>query len=396
MKLFGHEWTFRKSANPNNFFEATIDTEKEETALALYVYAVHVVTDMIASIVSNVEFKTYGKNEEEKKSVIWTKMNVHPNNQQTSTEFMKKLTKKLLLGECLIVEVRDQYFVADSFSKEEKVVVDSIFTNVTVDGYTFKDKFKSSDVIYMKYGNESINAILHGIVDMYERLMSNAADKYARSGEEKGILKIDQQARGVKDFETVYEELINKHFKTFFSRGNHVLPLFNGYNYTSNTAEATKKYSNEISDLKTLFEEAISRVAQAFKVPVGLIRGDVAGVKEAYNMLLTNCIDPICHMIGEEFTFKVYSESQIIDGYAIEADTTNIKHIDIFDLAGNIDKLIACGFLSIDEARQKSGLRGLDEEWSKVHFMTLNYTTAEAAIETAAESQTANEGSEEE
>ena len=90
-------------------------------------------------------------------------------------------------------------------------------------------------------------------------------------------------------------------------------------------------------------------------------------------------------MIGEEFTYKIYSEDQIIDGYAIEADTTNIKHIDIFDLATSIDKLIASGFLSIDEVREKAGLRGLNELWSTVHYMTLNYTTAEAAVAAGAE-----------
>ena len=161
--------------------------------------------------------------------------------------------------------------------------------------------------------------------------------------------------------------------------------MFNGYSYVSNTAEATKKYSNEVTDVTKLFEDAISRVAQAFKVPVGLIRGDVAGITDAYTMFLTNCIDPLAHMISEEFTFKLYSEDQIIDGYAIEADTTNIKHIDIFDLATSIDKLIASGFLSIDEVREKVGLRGFNEEWSTLHWMTLNYTTAEAAVAAGAE-----------
>ena len=132
--------------------------------------------------------------------------------------------------------------------------------------------------------------------------------------------------------------------------------------------------------MKTLFEDAISRVAQAYKVPVGLIRGDVAGIQDAYTMFLTNCIDPLAHMISEELTYKLYSEDQIINGCAIEADTTNVKHIDIFDLATAIDKLIASGFLSIDEVREKVGLRGFNKEWSTLHWMTLNYTTAEAAV----------------
>lgn len=385
MKLFGHEWTFRKNANTENFLEMTVD-EQEELHLYLYAYALHVVVDLISSIMSNIEFKTYAKDDVEKKSVNWVRLNVHPNRNQTSTEFIKELTRKLLLGDVLIVEIDGQYIIADDFTKDEKAVVDSVFYNVRRGEYTFREKkFKAKDVIYLTYGNHAINSIIMGITEMYEKLIGTASDKYARSGEEKGILQIDQAERGRKDFEIVYEDIVNNRFKTFFSRGNHVLPLFNGYTYTSNTAEATKKYSNEVTDVKTLFEDAISRVAQAYKVPVGLIRGDVAGIKDAYTMFLTNCIDPLAHMIGEEFTYKIYTEDQIIDGCAIEADTTNIKHIDIFDLATAIDKLIASGFLSIDEVREKAGLRGLNEEWSTVHYMTLNYTTAEAAVSNGAE-----------
>lgn len=385
MKIFGHEWTFKKNSNTKNFLEMVVD-ESEELNLYLYAYALHVVIDLIASIMSNIEFKVYGENDVEKKSVNWVKLNVHPNRNQTSTEFIKELTKKLLLGDVLVVLIDDQYIIADDFTITEKAIVDNVFTNVRKGDYTFRDKkFKASDVIYLRYGNDAINHIIQGITNMYEKLIGTASDKYARSGEEKGILTIDQAERGRKDFEEIYEDIVNNRFKTFFSRGNHVLPLFNGYTYTSNTAEATKKYSNEITDVKTLFEDAISRVAQAFKVPVGLIRGDVAGIQDAYTMFLTNCIDPLAHMIGEEFTYKLYSEDKIIEGYAIEADTTNIKHIDIFDLATSIDKLIASGFLSIDEVREKAGLRGLNELWSTVHYMTLNYTTAEAAVAAGAE-----------
>ena len=398
MTLFGHTWTFKKNTNHENFFEATIDEENEAINLYVYAYAVNVIVDLIASIVSNIEFKTYGKDAEETKSRIWTRLNVHPNFNQNSTEFLKELVTKLLKnGEVLIVEVNEQYIIADSFDVEERTVLGNRFTGVTKGSYTFREKyFKAEDVIYLKYNDRTVRDILRNIVNTYEKLINTAADKYARSGEEKGILTIDQQERNRKDFNEIYEEIANKRFKKFFSRGNHVLPLFNGYTYTPTTSESTKKYSNEITDIKTLFEDALSRVAQAYKVPVGLIRGDVAGVKEAYTMLLTNCIDPLAHAISEEFTYKVFSENQIIEGYAIEADTTCIKHIDIFDMASSIDKLIASGFLSIDEVRMKAGLRGLDEEWSQAHYMTLNYTTAQSAVDTGkANAAEANESTDE-
>lgn len=396
MRLFGREWSFKTTTNHENFFELSADEEVEAGQMYVYAYAVHVITDLISTIVSNIEFKTYAKNSEEKKGKTWVKLNVRPNKNQTSTEFIRELTKKLLLGSVLIVQVNDQLIIADDYTIERKAVKGNVFTNVRRGDYTFRDKFKAEDVIFLEYTDDTITAILQGILNTYNNLIKVASDKYARSGEEKGILTIDQAERNRKDFDQVMENIINNRFKTFFGRGNHVLPLFSGYKYESNTSESTKKYSNEISDIKTLYEEAINRVAQAYKVPVGLIRGDVAGVKEAYTMLLTNCVDPIAHMLGEAYTSAMFSEEMIINGYAIEADTTCIKHIDIFDLAGNIDKLIGSGFLSIDEVRLKAGLRELDEEWSRAHYMTLNYTTAQGAVDNAAASAEENENQNEE
>ena len=102
MKLFGHEWTFRKNSNTQNFLEMVVD-DQEELHLCLYAYALHVVIDLIASIMSNIEFKTYARDDVEKKSLNWLKLNIHPNRNQTSTEFMKELTRKLLLGDVLVV-----------------------------------------------------------------------------------------------------------------------------------------------------------------------------------------------------------------------------------------------------------------------------------------------------
>jgi hypothetical protein len=76
-------------------------------------------------------------------------------------------------------------------------------------------------------------------------------------------------------------------------------------------------------------------------------------------------------------TSKLFKAKDVIDGSYIEADTTCIKHIDIFDIATNIDKLISCGFASIDEAREKAGMTAIKEDWSEKHWITKNYQDVE-------------------
>lgn len=394
-------WKKKTTEQAADFLETETDDfeflQKQNT-LMVQEYAIYVITELIASIVSNIEFKTYGDNAEETKKDMWISLNLHPNVNQNSTEFWMEVATRLLReGEVLICQIRDQLIIADTFTLEDKTVTGYEFTNVYRHGYKFKEhKFKRKDVMYLRYSNWSAQRIMNNIMNGYSELLDVAHNKYARSSEEKGILKIAAKERGDPKFKERFDALKEKDFKRFFGRGNQILPLFEGYDYLPSTSESTKKYSNEITDVKTLFEDALTRTAQAYKVPPGLIRGDVAGVKEAYTSLLTQCIDPIAHMISEEFTYQMHSIDQIKNGWAIEADTTCIKHIDIFDLASSIDKLIASGFLSIDEVRTKAGLRGLDTEWSRAHYMTLNYTTAESTVTNADEASEQKLGGEEE
>lgn len=393
-------WKKKTIEQASDFLETESDDYAiigRQNVLMVQEYAIYVITELIASIVSNIEFKTYGDNAEETKKDMWISLNLHPNVNQNSTEFWMEVATRLLReGEVLICQIRDQLIIADTFTLEDKTVTGYEFTNVYRHGYKFKEhKFKRKDVMYLRYSNWSAQRIMNNIMNGYSELLDVAHNKYARSSEEKGILKIAAKERGDPKFKERFNALKEKDIKRFFGRGNQILPLFEGYDYLPSTSESTKKYSNEITDVKTLFEDALTRTAQAYKVPPGLIRGDVAGVKEAYTSLLTQCIDPIAHMISEEFTYQMHSVDQIKNGWAIEADTTCIKHIDIFDLASSIDKLIASGFLSIDEVRTKAGLRGLDTEWSRAHYMTLNYTTAESTVTNADEASEQKLGGEE-
>ena len=58
-----------------------------------------------------------------------------------------------------------------------------------------------------------------------------------------------------------------------------------------------------------------------------------------------------------------------------------LRTIDIFKQAGNIDKLISSGYMSIDEVRERTGLKVLNEEFSSKHYITKNYATSDQMLE---------------
>lgn len=335
------------------------------------------IIDLIATLTAKSTFAVTDTNGELKKADMWVLLNYKPNKNQNAYEFWHEVVAKLLFyGEVLILQKKDQLIIADSFTKEENVLIDSVFSEVKRGNFTFNGKYGSSKVLYFKMRNTDINMLLQGIYDTYEKLLGSATKKYFRAGYEKGTLEISAVARGAQDFEEKFKILMEEYFKSYFSDGNAVLPLFEGYTYKPGTAESTKKYSNEITDVVKIFEEALARAAQAFKVPVSLVRGDVAGIKDAYNILLSNCIDPIARTITCGCTAAWYEFSEIAQGAGITMQTKNIKHIDIFDIASGFDKLIASGAISINEGRDEIGYSRINEEWADEHFITKNYATA--------------------
>lgn len=344
-----------------------------ENSIALEAFALITTIELIAGLLAKCEFRTF-QDGKEIKGLEWHNLNVRPNKNQNSTQFWQEVFCKLLYHkEVLIIPINGQKIIADDFQKTERAVTETVFSNVSRGDYTFSDVFRISEVYYLKYSNFETSAIIDNIFSMYSKLIENANKKYQKSGGEKGILEISAVAQGDKDFETKFQNLMSNYFKSYFDSTNAVLPLFDGYKYTPSTSDSAKKYSNEISDIKVLMDEALARSAQAFKIPPALIKGDVAGLKDAYDIMLTNCIDPLADMISEELTGKQFTANQVCKGSKIFADTSCIKHIDIFDISANIDKLISCGFASIDEVRERTGLPVLNTDFSQAHYITKNY-----------------------
>lgn len=349
-----------------------------QNSIALESFALFTTIEMIASLIAKCEFKTY-KNGKGFKGYEWYSLNVKPNKNQNSTAFWQEVISKLLFyGEVLVIGVSNQLIIADDFQKDEYAVKETEFTQVSRGDMTFNRKFKMSDVLYLRYSNNDVMSIINNIFGMYEKLIESASDKYIKAGGQKGILEISALAQGDKDFEKKYTKLMNEHFKSYFNANDAVLPLWEGMKFVPTTSDSAKKTTNEITDISKLVDDAMSRAAQAFKVPPALVRGDVAGIKDAVDMLLTVCIDPLADMIGEELTGKKFTPDEVISGQYIGVDTTCIKHIDIFDIAANADKLISSSMLSPDETRDKAGLNPTGEEWAQKHYMTKNYSNAES------------------
>lgn len=347
--------------------------ESQKYKLAIEGFSVQMAINMLAGLIAKCEFKTYAKGKEirSEEYYLW---NVEPNVNQNSSQFVQELISKLLYhNEALVIEVNDQLLIADSFTQEPYALFPNVFSGVTVGNLTFDKTFSMSDVLYFKLNNQDIRALLSGLMDGYSQLLDMAIGKYKRAGGRKGTAKVNKTLTGDKKSQEQIDDLFNKQFKNYFESENAIVNLPNGVDYNEISGEGSKKSTSEVNDIANITKEAISRVAQAFRIPAALLQGDIADVDKLIGELLTFCIDPIADLLQTEIVRKRYGKTAFLAGSYLRIDTTCIKHIDIFDVAEQADKLISDSIYSVDEIRRKIGDAPLNTWWSKQYVRTKNY-----------------------
>ena len=353
--------------------------QSEKYKLDIENFSIQMAINMIAGLIAKCEFKTYMKGHEIKADeyYLW---NVEPNVNQNSSQFIQELISKLLYNnEALVVEVNGQLLIADSFSQTEYALFPNTFTGVACGDFTFDKTFSMADVLYFKLNNQDIRKLLSGLMSGYSDLLNMAIGKYKRAGGRKGIAKINRTFSGDKKSQKDIDDFFNYTMKSYFENENAVATLPNGVDYTEITGEGSKKSTSEVNDIANITKEAMSRVAQAIRIPPALLQGDIADVDKLINELLTFCIEPLVDLIQTEINRKRYGKAAYLSGSYVKIDTTCIKHIDIFSVAVQADKLISDGLYSIDELRLKLGDLPLNTWWSQKHYMTKNYSDIEAA-----------------
>jgi len=354
----------------------------DATKLAVEDFAINTAINLIAGCISKCEFKTYLNNNEviQDEYYLW---NIEPNTNQNSSEFIQEFVSKLLFkNECLIVEVKGQLIIADSFEQYENAVNENYFDDVTKKDFTFGKRFMMSEVLYFKLNSKDVRVLLSNLMSGYTNLLEMATGKYKRSGGRKGVVRLDAVLKGDEEKKRAIEDLFKRKFKTYFESENAIVDLPKGVEYEEKNGEGSKKSTSEMVDIQNLIKEAFERAAQAFKIPPAILRGDIADIEKITNNFLTFCIDPLVDMICEEINRKRYGKEAYLKGSYLKIDTTCIKHIDIFAIAEKIDKLIASGMYSVDELRKKLKDTLLKTDWSEKHWITKNYSDINAIEDT--------------
>ena len=125
-------------------------------------------------------------------------------------------------------------------------------------------------------------------------------------------------------------------------------------------------------DYRNLVKKWSDDVAVAFNIPLDVFYGSKTDKSTGTNDFITFAINPIIEMIEDNLNAKLILKDNYLKGEKFVINKLNIKHFDIFDVAGPIDKLSANGF-SHNDNRSFLGLPTVAEDWANEHRFTKNY-----------------------
>ena len=337
--------------------------------------AIQTAISLIANAIAKCEIKVYENNQEVKNKLYYI-LNVSPNANENSSQLWHKAIEKMIYqNECILVDVNDNLYCADSYTPEEYPILGNLYKGVVIGNLQLNKTFKSSEVLRLQLNNSNIKKLIDNLYEQYGELLSYAAKSYKKSNGAKYKLVLDQVKASDENFQKTYREIVQTQLKEFMENDNAVYPQYKGYDLQYMDGTNTNKDS---SDFRALRKEMFEIVAQALQIPVSLMLGNITNMNEIVKVFLTFCIDPIADMISEETTRKT-SEGydNWTKGNYVKVDTSTINHIDILDVAEKADKLIASGTCCIDEVREIIGFDKLNTKFSQQHFITKNYDTVE-------------------
>lgn len=344
--------------------------------------ALHACINLIASALSQCEFRTYAAGEEVFGENYWL-WNFEPNVNENASAFLHKLVFKLYTeNEVLLIptirktgkETHSAFVVADSYQKSKLTPARQMeYSEVCVGDFKYSKTFREDEVIHLVLHGANMKPVLDSVNQSYEKLISAGMKNYLFSNGQHWKVHVEQMAAGADGWAESFQEMMTAQVKPFLEASSAVLPEMDGYSYEN--VDKSMEDGRDASGIQDLVKESFTLTATGMNIPAVLILGDVEATGDAKHRFWTDVIDPLAKQLTQEINRKHYGAEAYLAGNYLKVDTSTIDHFDLFANAANVSKLIGSGF-SYNDLCRAAGFPQIDADWANEHFITKNFETA--------------------
>lgn len=371
----------KRAFGANNEITLTTCVTDAENILSYKTLADEASKNLIANTLSRVEFQTFIKGKEYKKDNYYF-LNIQANKNQSSTLFWKEVIDKLLReGEALIIMQGEELFLADSFKRKEYAFKENVYSDIKIKDYPLNDIWTESKVLYLKNDSSKMQAALSGIYKEYSKLIQSSNNGYQNSKTRKGKLKIPTNLPKTLQEEGALQKHVRDTMKDFMDPSkNAVYPESNGFEYTEISDAKGSKSNDSGRETRNFIDDIFSFTAISRGIPPSLLKGDTVDTKDAVNNLMMFCINYYAKLVSDEINRKMYSKQDYLDNTYVKLDTTNLKVVDVRDIANSLELLTRTGSNTIDDNLRALGREPIGGDVGKMRFVTKNLDTVENVL----------------
>lgn len=308
--------------------------------------------------------------------------NVSPNPNQSRADFMAAILHNAMRNEegSLVVPIRRggrvHLYPADSFGVEERPGQPNLYTNVVIEGSTVvgKRSYRADEVYHFSLTTcPGWQRLFDLAQDQYEQLGTLAGSAFRDATATRYKLRTDVPlTQGGKQMENI-AAYIDGSLKTFVRGQRGVLPVYKGFDLERLQGASNAASWRRSEDVIAIRQDMFDAVAACMRIPTSLIYGNTNNFESVMTSFLTFGIDPVARVLEDEIARKTLSEEQWASGGEVVVDTTKVKHVELFDVADSIEKLVGSSVDNPNEIRAFTRQRRVDKPGMDDYQRTKNH-----------------------
>ena len=301
--------------------------------------------------------------------VLNHKLNVKPNDNENKSDFRSKVIDRMLLeGECLVIRINGNLYVADSFSIDGREFGQKTYKDIVVGEVVLHKHFKSKDVFHFRYTNDKLKKFLRDLDESYAKLFKRLIEVHMRNNQ---IRIYAEFAQSKKDDNTQqkYKDFLRGAENKIKNDSVAMIPTQKDYNLTENAQNYESRSIKEVGDLENMY---VRQVANILQVPPLLFSGDLADVSQHKDSYIKDCVRPLMQVMADEVNAKYFSLSEYVKDGGVKVNAVHALFNSEFEMGNATEKMIGSGVWTVDDILELTGKERENTVVTTQRYLTKN------------------------